>query len=164
MLKRFSGIINNFIKILQNINNQNQTIMKGLLNPMPCNPDAAALLLRIIFGGLFTYYGYQKFINYDTILPMFGDIIGIGAKLSFNLVIFAELFCGIFLLLGFLTRLSIIPPFITMIVAYFVAHAKDPFEVKQVAFIFLVLCPIVFILGSGKYSIDALLFKLKTQQ
>jgi putative oxidoreductase len=107
------------------------------------------------------YYGYQKAASYDQILPMFGDIIGIGAKLSFNLVIFAELICGAFVLLGFFTRLSVIPIFFTMIVAYFIAHAKNPFGIKQTAFIFLSLCIPIFILGSGRFSIDRLLFRNK---
>jgi putative oxidoreductase len=130
-----------------------------ILSSRSFNPDLATLLLRLIFGGLFVRYGYMKFANYDQILPMFGDIIGIGAKLSFNLVIFAELICGFLVLIGLLTRLSVIPIFITMIVAFFVAHAKDPFDVKQVAFIFLLLSIVIFISGSGKYSVDRLIFK-----
>ena len=112
---------------------------------------------------MFVKYGYMKFNNYDQILPMFGDIIGIGSKLSFNLVIFAELFCGFFVLVGFITRLSSIPIFITMVVAYFIAHAKDAFDVKQVAFLFMVLPVVVFVLGSGKYSVDQLLLRIRIQ-
>lgn len=136
--------------------------MKKLFGPKSLNTDIAALLLRLIFGGMFVYYGYVKFVNYDVILPMFTDIIGIGAKLSFNLVIFAELFCGFFILIGFATRLSVVPVFITMVIAYFVAHAKDPFDAKQIAFLYMLLCFVVFVLGSGKYSADALLFRKKT--
>lgn len=123
------------------------------------NTDIAALLLRLIFGGLFIRYGYMKLASYDEILPMFGDIIGIGAQLSFNLLIFAEFGCGILVALGLLTRLSVIPIFIAMVVAFFIAHANDPFDAKSLAFIFLVLSPVVFVLGSGKYSVDKLLFK-----
>ncbi len=130
-----------------------------ILSTVSLNTDLATLLLRLLFGGLFVYYGYRKIEAYDTILPQFGDLIGIGSKLSFNLVIFAEAFCGLFVLLGFLTRLSVIPIFITMVVAYFIAHAKDPFDGKAEAFIFMVLSLVVFILGSGKYSIDRLLFR-----
>jgi putative oxidoreductase len=125
----------------------------------PLSTDLAILLLRLIFGGLFVRYGYMKIASYDQILPMFGDIIGIGAKLSFHLVIFAEFFCGLFVLLGLFTRLSVVPIFITMIVAYFVAHAKDPFDTKAVAFIFMVSSVVVFILGSGNYSVDNLIFR-----
>ncbi len=90
---------------------------------------------------------------------MFGDILGIGAKLSFQLVIFAEFFCGLFVLIGFLTRLSLIPIFITMAVAYFIAHANDPFDVKQIAFVYLLLSIPIFILGGGRFSVDKFLFK-----
>ncbi|HEY0039890.1 MAG TPA: DoxX family protein [Flavisolibacter sp.] len=135
--------------------------MNKILRYQPLNSDIAALLLRLVVGGLFIRYGYQKFASYDTILPMFGDIIGIGAKLSFDLVIFAELVCGFLVLMGFFTRLTIIPIFITMVIAFFVAHRNDPFDMKAIAFIFLCLSVVVFVLGSGKYSVDALLFRKK---
>ena len=130
-----------------------------LLSSQSLNTDLATLLLRLIFGGLFVYYGYFKIASYNQILPMFGDIIGIGSNLSFNLVIFAELICGFLVLIGFMTRIAVIPVFITMIVAYFIAHEKDTFQVKQIAFVYLLLSIVVFILGSGKYSLDKLLSK-----
>ena len=102
-------------------------------------------------------------VNYEQILPMFGDILGIGAKLSFNLVIFAEFFCALLVLIGLFTRLAVIPIFITMIVAYFVAHANDTFQVKQIAFIHMLLSIVVFILGSGRFSLDYL-FRRKAKQ
>jgi putative oxidoreductase len=71
----------------------------------------------------------------------------------------AEFAGGLLVAAGFLTRLSVIPIFITMAGAYFIAHAKDPFLVKELAFVFMVLCIPVFILGSGRYSIDRWLLK-----
>lgn len=132
--------------------------MKNLINVQSLNTDLATLLLRLIFGGMFVYYGYMKAANYEAIAPMFQDIIGIGAKLSFNLVIFAELVCGFLVLIGLLTRFAIIPVFITMVVAFFIAHAEDGFDVKAIAFVYMLLCLVIFILGSGKYSADAVLF------
>jgi putative oxidoreductase len=133
--------------------------MKKFFQYQPLHTDLAILIVRLLFGGLFVHYGYGKLVNYDQILPMFGDIIGIGPKLSFNLVIFAELFCGFFVAIGVLTRLSVIPIFITMIVAFFIAHAKDPFNMKALAFVFLVLSVVIFITGGGRFSVDRLLFK-----
>jgi putative oxidoreductase len=132
-------------------------MINRIINTRPLSSDLGALVLRLIFGGFFVYYGYTKLAAYNQILPMFGDIIGIGSQLSFNLVIFAELICGFLVLVGFRTRITVIPIFITMLVAYFVAHAKDPFQAKQLAFLFLLLCIAVFVLGSGRYSIDSLL-------
>jgi putative oxidoreductase len=130
----------------------------------PLNTDLGILLLRLTLGGLMAYHGYSKFVAYDQILPMFSDIIGIGVRLSFNLVIFAELVCGLLVAIGLLTRLSIIPIFFTMGVAFFVAHAKDPFQTKELAFTFLLLSIVVFVLGSGRYSVDGLLFKSKNRE
>ena len=132
---------------------------KSLLRTDPLNADLAALALRLIIGGLFIYHGCQKIEGYDKILPMFTDIIGIGAKLSFNLVIFAEFFCGLLVTIGLFTRLAILPIMFSMGVAFFIAHAKDSFTIKELAFSFFVLCIPVFILGSGKYSVDRLIFK-----
>ena len=132
--------------------------MKSLVNYRPISADIAALLLRLIFGSLFVHYGYQKLSNFDQILPMFPDLIHIGAKLSFILVIFAELVCGFLVLIGFATRLAVIPILITMIVAYFIAHAKDPFEAKQLALVYLLLSIVIFVLGAGRFSMDKLLF------
>ncbi len=135
-----------------------------ILSYQSLHTDFAALFLRLIFGCLFVYYGYQKIFSYDQILPMFGDIIGIGSKLSFNLVIFAELFCGFFVLIGFLTRLTVIPIFFTMFVAYFIAHANDPFQAKQLALVYLLLSVVIFVLGSGRFSVDQLIFKRPHQK
>jgi putative oxidoreductase len=130
-----------------------------LLNLRSFNPDLTALLLRLIFGGLFIYHGYTKIASFDEILPHFKDVIGIGSKLSFILVIFAEFFCGLLVFLGFLTRLSVIPIFINMFVAYFIAHANDPFQAKELALLFFLLSIVIYITGSGKYSLDKILFK-----
>ncbi len=131
--------------------------MKRLLSgTSPLNTDLAALLLRLIFGGLFIYHGYSKILTYDQYLPLFPDLIHIGGKLSFQLVIFAEFIGGIFIVLGLFTRFAVIPIFIVMLVAYFIAHAKNIFLEKELPFLFLVLCLVVFVLGSGKYSLDRL--------
>lgn len=130
-----------------------------IFSPNSLNTDLAALLLRLAFGGLFVYHGYTKFAAYEQILPMFGDLIGIGSKLSFNLVIFAELGCGFLVLIGLLARLAVVPIFIAMSVAFFMAHAQDTFQVKELPFLFLMLCIAIFVLGPGKYSVDSLLFK-----
>lgn len=123
------------------------------------NTDIAALLLRLIFGGLFVYYGYTKLMSFNQILPIFKDVIGIGSRTSLVLVIFAEFFCGMLVMVGFLTRITVIPIFITMAVAFFIAHANDPFQMKNLSFVYLLLSVVVFVLGSGKFSIDKLIFK-----
>jgi putative oxidoreductase len=131
------------------------------LGERPLNTDLGILLLRLLFGGLFIWHGWTKIDMYSTYQPMTQDLIGIGAKLTYDLVIFAEFGCGILVTLGFLTRLSVIPIAITMGVAYFIAHEKDAFMMKELPFLFLGLSIVVFVLGSGRYSLDHLLFNNK---
>lgn len=130
-----------------------------ILNYQSLNTDIASLLLRLIFGGLFVYHGYDKIVHYDLYLSMSKDIIGIGTKLSYNLLIFAELFCGFLITIGLLTRIAVLPIMFSMSVAFFIAHAKDSFQVKELACLFLLLSLVIFVLGSGKFSVDKLFTK-----
>jgi putative oxidoreductase len=132
--------------------------MKRLLNPYSLNTDLATLVLRLIFGGMFIYHGYPKLTGYNEMLAMFGDPVGLGSELSLILVIFAEFFCGVLIVLGLFTRFAVVFTFITMLVAYFVAHANDDFMVKMLPFVYIWLCIVLFILGSGRYSLDAAFF------
>ena len=135
--------------------------MKRLLSSFSLDTNVATLLLRLFFGSMFIYYGYPKLVNYNEMLKMFGDPIGIGTELSLILTIFGEFVCGILIVLGLLTRLAVIPSFITMVVAFFIAHGQDDFANKIPAFTYLILSVIVFILGGGKYSLDAAIFDKK---
>ena len=131
------------------------------LSHLPLSTDLAALLLRLTFGGLFMRFGYMKLVSFHDIIPKFPDPIGIGVNLSLILVIFAELFCGFLVTIGYLTRLAVIPIFITMTVVFFIVHAKDPFDAKSLPFVFWLLSMVIFVLGSGKFSADRLFFKQK---
>lgn len=124
----------------------------------PISADLAVLLLRLTFGGLFVYHGYGKLMMFDQFYGNFPDLIGIGSKLSFILVLIAELLGGFLIAVGLFTRLSVIPIFITMLVAYFIAHANDPFNAKELAFAYMLLSIVVFFLGSGRFSLDRLIF------
>lgn len=130
-----------------------------ILSTQSLNADLGILLLRLVFGGLFIYIGYGKIEHYHQYMPMFKDYIGLGVKTSYNLVIFAEFFCGILVTIGLLTRLAVIPILITMIVVFFIALKDKGFNDKQLAFLFLILSFVIFVLGSGKFSIDRLIQK-----
>lgn len=132
-----------------------------ILSPQPLHADLGILLLRLLFGSLFIYIGYGKIENYHQYMPMFKDYTGLGVKTSYNLVIFAEFFCGILVTIGLFTRLAVIPIMITMLVVLFVVLNDKGFVDKQLPFLYLVLSLVIFVLGSGKYSADALLFNRK---
>lgn len=135
--------------------------MKKILALSPLNTDFSILLLRVVYGGLFTYHGFTKVLSFGEHQKYFPDVLGIGTRQSLSLVIFAELVCGAMVTLGFLTRVSVIPIFIAMATAFFVAHTNDPFAAKELSFLFLLLSLVVFTSGSGKLSLDHLFFKKK---
>ena len=132
--------------------------MKRLLETYTLNHDYAALFLRLIIGGFFIHYGFGKIQMWDQLKTMFPDYTGLGSAGSLALLIFAEFGCGLLILLGCFTRFAIVPIAISMAVAFFVAHADDAFKDKQIALLYLLLATVVFLMGSGKYSLDHLIF------
>ena len=133
--------------------------MRNIVSNKSLNTDLASLLLRLTFGGLFVRFGYMKLTSFQDLLPIFPDPIGVGSTLSLMLVIFSELLCGFLVTIGLVTRLAIIPIFITMTVVVFVIHRLAPFDEKVLPLLLWLLCPVVFILGGGKFSADRNLFK-----
>lgn len=71
----------------------------------------------------------------------------------------AEFAGGLFIALGLATRFSSVMLGVTMAVAGFVAHAADPFAKKEMAFLYLASCVLLFAAGAGKFSVDRLIDK-----
>ena len=121
------------------------------------------LIMRLSIAVFMLTHGWPKF---SRLLEggeiQFGDPIGLGPAVSLILVVFAEFLCSVLIGIGLGTRLATIPLMTTMIVAAFVAHSSDPFGRKEVALLYLIYYITLFVLGSGKYSIDYLLTRRKT--
>jgi len=83
--------------------------------------------------------------------------MGMSAELSLAFTVFAEVFCSLFLLIGFATRAAAIPLAFTMLVAVLLIHSADPLSVKEPALHYLLVYIVLLFAGSGKYSIDYLL-------
>jgi putative oxidoreductase len=120
--------------------------------------DAALLVARVGLALLMLTHGIPKLLQFFSGQPIqFGDPIGIGVTASLVLTVFAEVFCSILLLVGFATRLAVVPLIVTMVVAYFVVHAADPIKVKELSLIYLLFYLVLGVTGSGKYSVDYLI-------
>ncbi|MEI6806539.1 MAG: DoxX family protein [Myxococcaceae bacterium] len=121
-------------------------------------------LMRVIFGALFIAEGWYKFsdIAYNTAyyahlgIPMPEFMVYLSAS--------AEFFGGIFMVIGFLTRLAMIPLSITMIVAaisdpgkaQFFGHGSGQTEnfLAQIPLVFLYACMMTLLFGPGRWSVD----------
>ncbi|HKQ19240.1 MAG TPA: DoxX family protein [Candidatus Eisenbacteria bacterium] len=120
------------------------------------------LVLRLGSGGLLIYgHGWGKITKYAERAPEFADPIGLGPETSFALVVFAEVFCAAAVMLGLGTRLAAVPILIFTAVAVFVQHAADPFANKEKALLFAVPMLTLMLTGGGRYSLDAVLGKLR---
>lgn len=138
-------------------------ISKFLFPSKPTSTNSALLILaaRIVFGFLFMNHGIQKLCEFSVLAETFPDPIGVGSKASLILAIFGELACSLGFLFGCLYRLALIPMIFTMGVAFFVIHGNDPFAVRELAFVYMIIFLFMFIIGPGKYSLDAFMVNRK---
>ena len=125
----------------------------------PVKPDGTfisviLLIVRVVFGVMLMNHGIDKWANYQELSAVFPDPLGIGCPLSLGLAIFGELACSMAFIIGFLYRLAMIPMIFTMCVAFFIVHADDPFAVKELAFVYLVVFVLMYIVGPGKFAVD----------
>lgn len=132
---------------------------KLVVSEFPLYTERANLFLRIIFGLLLVHHGWDKIIYFDTYVTDFPDPLGLEQQPSLLLAIFAEFFCGILLTVGFLVRLAAVPIVTTFLVAFFVVHAGDPFQQKELALLYLLLGFYFLLKGAGSASVDKVLFQ-----
>ena len=71
----------------------------------------------------------------------------------------AELLGGIFLAVGFMTRPSAFFIAVTMFVAAFGRHLQDPWSVKELSVLYLVIAIFFALRGAGRWSVDNLIKK-----
>lgn len=139
-------------------------MLKKILHPgnYPNSVHVSLFLLRVIAGVFMLSHGMRKFYlltGGDVIT--FPDPLGVGATASLALTVFAEVLCSGFLIMGFATRLSAIPLLITMLVAALIIHADDGFAKQELPLLFATVYLALMLAGSGKFSIDYLLFNTK---
>ncbi len=116
------------------------------------------LLLRLGVGGIMLLaHGWPKLAVFTEYAKQFPDPLGVGATVSLGLAIFAEVCCSVLIIAGISTRLACIPLIVTMAVAAFVIHARDPWMNKELAVLFLLIFSTLLVTGAGWFSIDRIL-------
>jgi uncharacterized membrane protein YphA (DoxX/SURF4 family) len=126
--------------------------------------DCQSVFVRIVVGVVFLTEGIQKYL--------FPALLGTGRfeKIGFSDPAFwayftgtFEIVCGSLILLGLLTRLASMPPFIVMVVAF--VTTKWPILIDKgfwpfmheyrTDFAMTILLIYLFIYGAGKWSLDS---------
>jgi putative oxidoreductase len=138
------------------------------------------LILRLGVGGFLLTHGWGKVQMLRAgQFEMMGDPIGLGSRLSLVLIVFAEFVCSLLVMAGLATRLAALPVAFAMGVAAFVAHGRDPWTMegaaklffagqtkmmlaKEPALIFLVVFLALAFTGAGRFSVDAVIRRLRS--
>jgi putative oxidoreductase len=118
----------------------------------------ALLILRVAIGCFMLVHGLPKLhmlVNGGAI--RFENPFGIGVIPSLLFAVFAEVFCSILVILGFGTRLAVLPLMVTTAVAIFIIHVPDGFQKQEPAAHYLLVYFFLLFSGSGKFSIDYLI-------
>ena len=111
------------------------------------------LVLRLGLGILMLPHGYSKLMTYSEKSDTFMDFLGLGGAISLALLIFAEFFCSILVVLGFFTRLACVP----LIIAMTVAVSKNDWNVfgkAELAALYIAGYLCLMLTGPGKWSVD----------
>ncbi|HRP90815.1 MAG TPA: DoxX family protein [Edaphocola sp.] len=119
--------------------------------------DLGILVFRVAIAILLLYgHGWGKLTTaFSGQEIQFMDPLGIGAKLSFYLVVFGEGICAILLILGLFSRFAALCLVFTFLVI-FNHHKADGFEVLELRLFYLFGFVALAFSGPGKYSLDKL--------
>jgi putative oxidoreductase len=130
--------------------------MKKLMH----NPDLGLLIFRLFIGLTMAFsHGLGK-------LPPPEQLVTGVAAIGFPMPFFfawcaalSEFLGGILIALGLFTRYAALFLGFTMAVAGLIVHSADPFQVKELAFLFLASAVLLVFSGAGRFSLDRILRK-----
>lgn len=122
--------------------------------------NSMMFVLRAGFGILlFLQHGLPMLMDFAERKDRFFDPFGVGPTASLILVIFAEVFCSLFLVLGLFTRLAAFVLVVLFLVIVFMALRNSPLSKMEDALLFLFVFIGILLCGPGKWSIDNLIGK-----
>lgn len=114
------------------------------------------LFIRLFFGVLFFMHGLDKLTNFNALSENYPSVMGLGSYTTLMISIFCEFACSMFLMVGLVTRVVLIPMIVAMGVAFFDIHDGMMPE-GELALIFMIVFIVLFLTGPGRYSVDYLI-------
>ena len=123
--------------------------------------NLSRLFLRLFTGIMFLQLCIRQMLNFDKIVPTFEGFMGLSPEASMTVLVIVEMVCAVFIMLGFLTRLSVLFPLGLMLVAENLLSSSQTATTDQL-FNFAPGYPVMFIgifvfmllSGPGKISLD----------
>ncbi len=121
------------------------------------------LFLRLFLGIMLIQFGVRQLVRFLELRYAFPPVFGMDSETSLIVMIVIELVCSLFIMIGFLTRIMIMPPFVAMIMAEYyqlhdyVSEAPYMLDWQQQGYLPIMFLGIFFFLllvGPGKISCD----------
>ena len=121
------------------------------------------LFLRLFIGIMLMQFGVRQIVHFDALKDIFPTVLGMTSHATLIVMICIEIVCSSFIMVGFLTRLMILPPFVSMVLAeYYLLHdlvgeAAYLLDWEQLGYVPIMFMGIYFFLllvGPGKISVD----------
>jgi putative oxidoreductase len=123
--------------------------------------DLAKLLLRLSVGIMILFHGLDKIINGIGGIKHLVVSAGLPEFFAYGIYI-GEIVMPIFIIIGAYARVASAVVALNMAVAIFLAYGGAIFSlgkhgapVFELPFLYLVMSIVIFILGSGKYALNA---------
>lgn len=121
------------------------------------------LFLRLFVGVMLMQFGIRQMVHYLEMQDSFPAVLGMSSAVSLTVMTVIETVCSFFIMVGFMTRMMIVPPFVALCIAeYYVLHdyvaqAAYTLSWQQQGYLPVMFLGIYFFLmlvGPGKISID----------
>lgn len=126
--------------------------------------NMARLFIRLFVGIMFMQFGIRHLVNFSQLSIDFPTIFSLSSETCLIIMIIIELVCSLLIMIGFLTRLSTIPPIFSMIAAeYYIVHdllphsslyGLDSTQPGYLPIMFIGIYLFILLAGPGKISLD----------
>lgn len=126
--------------------------------------NLARLFMRLFVGIMLLQFGIRHLINFDVLRFTFPPTLGMDSETSLIVMICIELVCSLCIMVGFLTRLSLLPPLVAMAIAehyiLFVMmpdtsiHTITDTQPGYLPLMFMGIYMFLALAGPGKISLD----------
>ena len=123
--------------------------------------NLSRLFLRLFTGIMFLQLCIRQMLNFDQIVPTFNGFLGLSPETSMTVLVAVELLCAVCIMLGFLTRLSVLFPLVLMLIAEdFMLSSQTAATSQMFNFgpgyqvMFIGIFVFMLLAGPGKISLD----------
>lgn len=126
--------------------------------------NLARLFIRLFVGVMLLQFGIRHLVNYSVLCHSFPTVLGLTPSASLIIMICIEVICSLFIMTGFMTRLSTLPPIFAMIAAeYYILHDMVPMlpaygldstDPGYLPIMFIGIYVYLLLAGPGKISLD----------